>query len=506
MVLVVMLLMAIPFLVKLSAENRSTERAARALVALNLAEAGVDKVVWEINQDIPYDRAADIASIHWANEASGTINNIRAADVPDRDDVVFTLTPDPDPSGFTPVTRLLNSTGLVPFIGDQTVDRTVSIVLEKHFGTIWDFGFLVRKNFYMHNAINVDSVDSRDPKPLDEQEPGSAGDFWLTENYSAGAYEVAAGGTGNTVFTGKVVAVQTEPTPSSPDVTDVIDIRALPDEQKVAVDTPFLLPPVEVFTLQPKSSWPDPGDISQWFSSTTFTDGTATPAAGDINGGFNKGSKTVSGSETFTPDNNGVYTDFNISADSRLNISGNVILYVTGLAGSGVPAHLNMGTNTSINILEGGSLTLILGETSVYNASKFTINAPGGEVGTPADCIILGTKAFAPTEPLADGPSVKTAKGYSDDPDSIPVGSWAFEQGTGSDYGIISAAIYTPGAQVFDLHGQNNIEVYGAWVADSMFFKVQMDFHYDEALGERKDNPGGIPKWKIIAWHEKVGN
>jgi hypothetical protein len=507
-VILAMLILAIPFLFKLSASNRSTERAARALSALNLAEAGAEKVIWDINQGITstYDPTADIERINWSLDGTnGTINSIRTADAQIRGDVAFTLTPDPDPVGFAPVTRLLNSTGMVPFISDRTVDRTVGITLEKYFGSIWDYGFLVRNRFYMHNGIEVDSVDSGDPEPLDEQEPGSSGDFLLTENYSAGAFEVVAGGTGNTIFTGNVIAVQSEETPSSPDITDVIDIKALPDEKKIAVDTSFFLPPVDVFTLHPKSTWPDPSaDISKWFSSS-FTDGTATPAIGDINAGYNKSSYTVSGSQTFTSDNNGVYTDFDISDNSALNISGDVILYVTGLA-DGVPAHFNMGTDSKINILDGGSLTLVLGKTSFYADSKFTINAPDGNIGTPTNCTILGTEAFAPSAPIDKPVSVKTAKSYSADPDSIPVGSFAFEQGTGSDWGIISAAIYTPRAQVFDLHGQNNIEVYGAWIAGSMFFKVQMAFHYDEALGDRTDNPGGPPKWKILNWQEKVGN
>src|SRR5512137_2148772 len=102
MVILVMLLLAIPFLVKLSAENRSTERAARALAALNLAEAGVDKAVWDVNHDFtsPYDRSQDPERIIWnADWTAGAIDNLKAPDNAVSGDVAIVLEPDPDPMG-----------------------------------------------------------------------------------------------------------------------------------------------------------------------------------------------------------------------------------------------------------------------------------------------------------------------------------------------------------------------------------------------------------------------
>src|SRR5512141_2534106 len=64
MVIVVMLLLAVPFLVKLSAENRSTDRASRAVSALRLAEAGVDKVMWTLDP-LSAISTSDTERIHW---------------------------------------------------------------------------------------------------------------------------------------------------------------------------------------------------------------------------------------------------------------------------------------------------------------------------------------------------------------------------------------------------------------------------------------------------------
>src|SRR5512136_511352 len=50
MVVMVMLIMAIPFLHKMSAQSRTTEKGFRSSSAFNLAEAGVDKALWEMNQ------------------------------------------------------------------------------------------------------------------------------------------------------------------------------------------------------------------------------------------------------------------------------------------------------------------------------------------------------------------------------------------------------------------------------------------------------------------------
>jgi len=82
LVIIVMLLIAIPFLFKLSAGHRSTERGARALMAFNLAEAGVDKVLWYLN---PYAQTTgtDQEAIQWdftGVDDVGVINDMKTAD------------------------------------------------------------------------------------------------------------------------------------------------------------------------------------------------------------------------------------------------------------------------------------------------------------------------------------------------------------------------------------------------------------------------------------------
>lgn len=46
---VALLILITPFLFKLSGENRNTDRTFKAMAAINLAEAGVERAIWELN-------------------------------------------------------------------------------------------------------------------------------------------------------------------------------------------------------------------------------------------------------------------------------------------------------------------------------------------------------------------------------------------------------------------------------------------------------------------------
>ena len=48
-VTLIMLLLAGPFLFQLSADNKSHKKSSKSLTALSLAEAGVERAIWEIN-------------------------------------------------------------------------------------------------------------------------------------------------------------------------------------------------------------------------------------------------------------------------------------------------------------------------------------------------------------------------------------------------------------------------------------------------------------------------
>ena len=49
LVMAVLLLLAIPFLYQLSFENKLTNKSYKSSAALSLAEAGVERAIWELN-------------------------------------------------------------------------------------------------------------------------------------------------------------------------------------------------------------------------------------------------------------------------------------------------------------------------------------------------------------------------------------------------------------------------------------------------------------------------
>ena len=80
-----------------------------------------------------------------------------------------------------------------------------------------------------------------------------------------------------------------------------------------------------------------------------------------------------------------------------------------------------------------------------------------------------------------------------------------FEHAAGSDNGEIYAAIYVPRAHISTGQGQNHMSVYGSMTSASMDFKVQVDFHYDEALGDLNIINGGFKYWRVTSWQELLG-
>ena len=71
--------------------------------------------------------------------------------------------------------------------------------------------------------------------------------------------------------------------------------------------------------------------------------------------------------------------------------------------------------------------------------------------------------------------------------------------------GTMAAALYTPKAFMTDQQGQANIQLYGAAMTDKMDWKSNINFHYDEALGDLMTLKGGVPYWKLISWSERFG-
>ncbi len=548
LVVVVMALMAVPFLFKLSGQQRSTERGARALTAFNLAEAGVDKVMWELD---PYHspQLSDPEAIVWdfsgANDV-GVISGLRTGDGRVMGNVQVVLT-QPIGGPPNPLRRNLDSTGLVPFIAANTVDRTVRVTLEQYWKSIFDVGFFVDEYFYIRNSYLLDAYDSRDGdygaalpdggtnshlpdvyfgsnSYMSDPNPNNPAEAtWVIES-GGGSSEVY----GTVMAGGDAAEAYNNGTGDPPDPSIIEEVINVPrediflgDQDRMVMNQEYNLPPVDVFDLPPKDMLGSIPSVGDWFPGydadnpessagyypDRFDRAPLQTEIGNNATGVSADRGTFSGSGTLGPEDSGVYTSFVIGGNKTpgtLNIEGgDVVIYVTSFgdvtAESGNAASFYMGPSSNINIAPDSSLTLILGNASVTIEQGYNINAQGSPPQA-ANCVILGTNQFTvpPTQDVRNLPN----KASTVDNMRIP-GLMYFEHAQ-SD-GNIYSAMYIPGGHITTGQGQNHMNLYGALIAKSMEFKVQVDFHYDKALGDMNIIKGGFDFWMIINWVEVVG-
>jgi hypothetical protein len=467
---VVLLVMAVPFFFRLSGQYRSTDRSAKALSAFNLAEAGIDRGLYEISHFfyLPW-------TIHEDGSLNATLAGFQTADGKVVGDVDI---------GFSPLVsdrRVLTSTGRIPYLSSEEVTRTVLVNLERHLRSIFDFGIFADDYIYAKTNWGLDSYNS-DDGPYDAQDPGDEGHAG-TNGTDDDSIEIAQGQSSE--ITGNLVAgFGSEP-------ADILDIINLPDEDpdwlggdRLILGAEYVMPPVNVLELPPQPGSGDPGeepmfevpaelDLSIWFNTDQY-DGIqalklAWVNAGYLNDAYDTGDDG-GGTIIFTPDRSGVYTDFVVGKQDNLVIQGNVVLFVTG--GLSETAEFLLDVGSTLQIAQDSSLTLILGNTTFDMINNTVLN----ETQVPSNLLILGTGQFVPVSP-------DTYNMY-----------WNNNVDT-------YAAIYVPGARV---KYEANTDLYGALVSMSIDIKNNVNFHYDEALKKIEWLKGGIPYYVITSWQERI--
>jgi Tfp pilus assembly protein PilX len=147
---VFMAILAIPFMTKYASRFRLTGKSFGSLAALNLAEAGLERAIWELNY-------GDILS--WSGTSTQrtlNISNFTAAGGTVIGNIATTVY---DPESAAPV---IEATGTVAFSGSQNISKTIRVVLAGgappplfNFMLFGDYGVNVGTG-----AI-VDSYDSR---------------------------------------------------------------------------------------------------------------------------------------------------------------------------------------------------------------------------------------------------------------------------------------------------------------------------------------------------------
>ena len=464
-IVVAMLIMATPFLFKMSIQARTTERSSRSLAAFNLAEAGVDRALWEMNQ--PYGVSGGIVSVDESGNGTIVLTNESVGDWTGT--IQGTITTN---LGVEPNVRTILATGGMPHIAGHPVRRSVGVNLEKYFKSIWDYGIFADEGIWTKTNFRTFSFNSNygaygAAKPgggLNKGMNGHAGtnatgsqSIEIQQGSSSYIHGNLASGVGTAPDSLQDVIYADQPDSSLfPD-----DVNGTSGERKI-MSAPFEMPPVDLWNLPPRDMFSTTIDFQGWFTEQPPVD--APLESSLIAAGYNKGdlssSKTV-----LTPSDSGVYTNFTIPKNTTITVQGNVAIYVTGL--DGATADFS-GKNANIAIGPDSSLTLILGKTTASLVNNVAIN----NTGTAPNCLILGTEQFTGDFSVRNNAS-------------------------------LNAAIYMPQARfVVD---QANFTLNGAVVCDYIDVRNNLDFYYDEALKALNFVKGGIPYWRVTTWQERIG-
>lgn len=313
LVMAVMLIIGIPLLFKLSNQYRSTEKSYKSLAALNLAEAGVERAIWELNYG---DVSSWGGDVHMRNM---TVSSLQASDGNVVGDIDINIS---DPEGDSPV---IEATGRVPYIDTLTVDKTIRVVLKKGGGPgLFDYGIFGDDGVDLDSNAKTDSYDSRDGLYGDSN-MGSKGHVGTNATH----YGCVSLDSNAKIFGNAYSGPESNP-------EEVIILRS---------NSHIYGEKQSLSRLKELPSVPLPEGL---------------PNRGDYFLGSNN-QDTISES--------GLYSSFRLKSNSKVTVTSDVTFYITG--------DFSMRSNTQLDIAEAASLTIYLGgtfeqrsNTQINNLSK----------------------------------------------------------------------------------------------------------------------------------------
>ena len=146
-VMVFLLLLVTPFLFQLSNDSILATKSCKSSVALSLAEAGIERTIWELNY-------GDVTS--WEGDSSErtlTISDFQTATGDVVGDIEISIA---DPEGDDPI---VESNGRVAFGGSQIQTRVILVGLGGF--PAFSFGAFGNNGIHIDRHITLDSYDSR---------------------------------------------------------------------------------------------------------------------------------------------------------------------------------------------------------------------------------------------------------------------------------------------------------------------------------------------------------
>jgi len=315
-------------------------------VASNLAEAGIERSIWEMNEPggwiSPWVVEDDSRSFTLDNFSSSYENAIG--------DIVITIE--------LPVEQpcFIKATGIVPFLDSADIEKTVQVDLNRNYDSVFDFAIFGEEGIYMNSGAETDSYNS-DLGPYEDQEKGTNGHVG-TNNTADNSIVLES----NAEIYGNVAAGAGVPQEQLDDVINSSAPNTLITGEKYSIKEPFDATP----EILPESI----------------------TAGLEYKGDF---STHVQERVVLTESDSGIYSSFNLNENSTVTIEGNATLFIQGEDGE--VGEFSMGHNTSIEIADDGdsSLNLVLGKTTFVQQSNSSINNLSQ---IPSKLLILGTSEF----------------------------------------------------------------------------------------------------------------
>jgi hypothetical protein len=306
----VLFVLVVPLLLRLSEHYRLAEKHFLGLAALNLAEAGVERAIWELNQG---------EIIAWEGDLFArrlTLTDVKAEDgdaVGDVDIVVF------NPASDNPV---VETTGRVPWYGGQTVARSLRVVLKHGFRSHFEFSLFGDGGVDFHGDAFTDSYDSQEG-PYDPLYPHDRGDVGTN------------GGEGRDILlanNAKIYGDCVAGFESDPNVVIAVENNALITGTRSALAEPKPMPALPPPLLADRGDFAVPGDYSEALITES-----------------------------------GQYSSLTLQPNSKLTISGRVTLYIDGDFTMASNSILEIAPGSEVEIIMGGGVFRQFSNTQINN-------------------------------------------------------------------------------------------------------------------------------------------
>jgi hypothetical protein len=310
---VVMVGLALPFLFKMSSQFHFTEKSYKSLSALNLAEAGVERAIWELN-------FGDIST--WSGnllERNLTLTSVQTAQgfvIGSIDIAVL------NPASDYP---LVMSRGIVPWRGDLSIEKSLCVSLVHGTESYFNFGIFGDEGFDLHGNAYTDSYNS-DLGAYNPANAGHSGDIGTNATHQ---WDVVL--LNNAVVHGDA----TTGYESDPEYVIRLRNNAKITGSMKTLTEPKLLPACE------------PPFLTQ---------------RGVFSLGGNAAPVTITES--------GTYTGFTIGGNTKVMISGDVTLYVDGNFTMSSNATLEILPGSSLKLVLGNGTFTQSGNTKVNNLTR----------------------------------------------------------------------------------------------------------------------------------------